>query len=158
MILQTYVNHGGKVFKVYHINNNSIIYLRNSLPDFTIDLVDKFEEFKLGFYYIHTPDLFGSNYELFLKKIQLKFFEINNNNHHIIDYLKSITNIFEKFSRLTLFGLDFLFDSDNNTFYLVDANNFPGYKELYSEFNDIIIQHIQYYYSIFQKNSTIFDY
>ena len=62
--------------------------------------------------------------------------------------LANIGEKFEKFSGDTLFGLDFLFDMEslkNKKYYLIDINQFPGYKELNKDMGDILKNHILHY-------------
>jgi len=73
-----------------------------------------------------------------------------------IEYLHNISDIFQEFSNKTLFGLDYLYDFTNKTYYLVDCNNFPGYKELDREFNIHLTKHvISYYYKHLQNFSIL---
>ena len=49
---------------------------------------------------------------------------------------------FENYSGDSLVGLDFVLDIEKGIYYLIDVNQFPGYKELYSEMGEIISEHI----------------
>ena len=59
--------------------------------------------------------------------------------------MNSVMEKHEKKSKDTLFGIDFLFDYQHNVYYIVDINQFPGYKELIPEFNTIITEHCLMY-------------
>jgi glutathione synthase/RimK-type ligase-like ATP-grasp enzyme len=65
--------------------------------------------------------------------------------------LSKIGEKFEQFSGDSLVGLDFLLDMDNlenKKYYLIDVNQFPGYKELNKDFGEIIQEHILYYVNL----------
>ena len=62
--------------------------------------------------------------------------------------LSKIGEKFETFSGDSLFGLDFLLDMEDlkiKKYYLIDINQFPGYKELNKDMGDILKNHILHY-------------
>lgn len=141
-IVQQYVNHGGYVIKGYRINKQSFFFYRPSFPDVSADLVNKFEEYKDGFYHTSTTELVGNTFKQFWEKVP----KLTNIQQCVDEsYLGHIMELFEEYSKDTLFGCDFLYDYVNNKYYLVDINQYPGYKELIPQFNDIITQHILKY-------------
>lgn len=154
MLIQSYVNHGGYVFKLYRVNDQAYIYSRPSLPDASEELTHYCEEYKNGFFKIYTNELFTDEYTSFWKKLSSNEKVCSSINR---DFLKTISTNFENYSKMTLFGLDFLYDIINKNYYLIDVNFFPGYKELINEFNDILINHIISYYNKFKENGKIFD-
>ena len=146
MIIQAYVNHGGFVMKLYRVNNDSLVYWRPSLPDVSEELTKKHVEYSQGFFKIATSELLSKEYITLWEKISSNSSVKEKIN---MDYLRKVSDLFEVFSEMTLFGLDFLYDNDKNEYYLVDVNFFPGYKELVKEFNEILIAHILKYYNRF---------
>lgn len=142
MLVQTFVNHGGYVLKLYRINKESFVYLRPSLPDVSEELVKKYDEYKDGFMKIETTQLLSSEYIKFWEKLSN---DSNLNKHINREYLDRISLDFEKFSGLTLLGLDFLYDLEKNEYSLVDANCYPGYKEMTDSLNGILISHVVKY-------------
>ena len=126
-IIQQINNHSGYVMKIYHIGKFNYIDYRSSLPD----LSEKFkEEFKEGFWTFKTIDLESENFK---KKIWEKFVkkgEIENiiENSNMKEYIFSISNIFEKYSNFSLFGIDLLYNKEKKTFFIIDCNSFPSYK------------------------------
>jgi len=65
LVIQTYVNHGGYVIKIYFANNRGYSYFRPSLPDVCDELLQKFEEYKLGYYRIATDELLSHDFVTF---------------------------------------------------------------------------------------------
>ena len=142
LIVQRFVNHGGYVIKGYYIKGKSYFFYRPSFPDVSEDLVSKYEEYSRGFFQTTTSDLVKDAFKNFWKKITKK-----NDLKSIVDetYMNSVMEKHEKKSKDTLFGIDFLFDYQHNVYYIVDINQFPGYKELIPEFNTIITEHCLMY-------------
>ena len=142
LIVQRFVNHGGYVIKGYYIKGKSYFFYRPSFPDVSEDLVSKYEEYSRGFFQTTTSDLVKDAFKNFWKKISKK-----SDLKSIVDetYMNSVMEKHEKKSKDTLFGIDFLFDYQHNVYYIVDINQFPGYKELIPEFNTIITEHCLMY-------------
>lgn len=148
VVMQSYVNHGGYVIKLYRINHKSYIFYRPSLPDAKEELVTIHEEYKRGFYQTFTSALVTDEFCEFWNKVSH-----NSNVKQMVseDYLNSLADIFEGYSENNLIGLDFVFDYENKVYYLIDVNCFPGYKELIGEFNELITNHVEYYYNKFKS-------
>ncbi len=70
-----------------------------------------------------------------------------------VGYLVEISRSFQKFSDVSLFGLDFLYDHVNKEYYVIDCNLYPGYKELLHEFNGILTNHIENLYREFLEHN-----
>jgi hypothetical protein len=126
-LIQQIKNHSGYVMKIYHIGNFNYIDYRSSLPDLNSNFKDEFKE---GFWTFKTIDLESEKYkkiwEKFVKKDEIK--EIIENNLNMKNYIFSISNIFEKYSNFSLFGIDLLFNKEENIFYIIDCNSLPSYK------------------------------
>lgn len=137
-IVQSFVNHGGYVIKGYYINGKSYFYYRPSFPDVSEDLVSKYDEYSRGFYQTTTSDLVKDKFKEFWKKISK-----NSKIKEVVDeqFMDSIMKKHKNKSEDTLFGMDFLFDCKEGIYYVIDVNQFPGYKELIPEFNEIITEH-----------------
>ena len=149
IVLQQFINHGGYIIKLYRIANKSYFFYRPSFPDSKIEFINKFEEYKRGFLELTTNFLVSNEYKTFWKKVN----DINPNYKDNVDenLLSKVGKKFEKFSEDSLIGLDFLLDIDNlenKKYYLVDVNQFPGYKELNKDMGDIIKEHVLYYVNL----------
>jgi len=143
ILIQSFFNHGGKVIKSYYINKTAYHYVRTSLPDMLEEYTSTIKEFENGYFCFTTPDLVSKNFEELMKK-----FHVDSEIDKKIDcnFLKSVCDVFEKETQKTLFGLDFLYNSRENIYSLIDCNYFPGYKELKSSFGNIIKEHLLKYY------------
>ena len=146
IVLQQFINHGGYIIKLYRIANRSYFFYRPSFPDAKIEFINQFPEYNRGFLELSTNKLVSKEYINFWEKVN----GINNNYKENVDenLLEKIGEEFEKFSGDSLFGLDFLLDIDNiekKNYYLVDINQFPGYKELNKNFGNILKEHLLNY-------------
>ena len=140
IVIQQFVNHGGYVIKLYRINNKSYFYYRPSFPDSKKEFINKYEEYKRSFLELSTSELVTNEYKEFWKKVN----GVNDNYKDNVDeqFLSEVGENFEKYSGDSLVGLDFLLDINKGIYYLIDINQFPGYKELFNDFHDILEEHI----------------
>ena len=148
IVLQQFINHGGYIIKLYRIANKSYFFYRPSFPDSKIEFINKFPEYKRGFLELSTNKLVSKEYKTFWQKVN----GINNDYNKNVDenILSKIGEKFEKFSGDSLIGLDFLLDIENikdKKYYLIDVNQFPGYKELNKDMGDILKEHIMHYFN-----------
>ena len=144
--MQQFINHGGYIIKLYRIANKSYFFYRPSFPDSKIEFINKYEEYKRGFLELTTNFLVSNEYKIFWQKVN----GVNSNYKDNVDenLLSKIGEKFEQFSGDSLIGLDFLLDIENlenKKYYLIDVNQFPGYKELNKDMGKIIQEHILYY-------------
>ena len=149
IVVQKFINHGGYIIKLYRIANKSYFFYRPSFPDSKIEFINKYEEYKRGFLELTTNYLVSNEYKTFWQKVN----GINLNYKNNIDekLLSKIGEKFEQFSGDSLIGLDFLLDIENlgnKKYYLIDVNQFPGYKELNKDMGDIIKEHVLYYVNL----------
>ena len=146
IVVQKFINHGGYIIKLYRIANKSYFFYRPSFPDAKVEFINKFDEYKRGFLELTTNFLVSKEYKTFWQKVN----GINNNYKQNVDenILSNIGEKFEKYSGDSLIGLDFLLDIENKKnkfYYLIDVNQFPGYKELYKDMGEIFQEHILHY-------------
>ena len=146
IVVQRFINHGGYIIKLYRIANKSYFFYRPSFPDAKVEFINKFDEYKRGFLELTTNFLVSKEYKIFWQKVN----GINNNYKQNVDenILSNIGEKFEKYSGDSLIGLDFLLDIENKKnkfYYLIDVNQFPGYKELYKDIGEIFQEHILHY-------------
>ena len=146
IVVQKFINHGGYIIKLYRITNKSYFFYRPSFPDSKIEFINKYEEYKRGFLELTTNFLVSNEYKTFWQKLN----GVNSNYKDNVDenLLSKIGEKFEQFSGDSLIGLDFLLDIENlenKKYYLIDVNQFPGYKELNKDMGKIIQEHILYY-------------
>jgi hypothetical protein len=128
VVLQSFVNHGGRVMKIYHINNTNFIDYRHSLPDVNKNLIDHFKE---GYWTFKTIELENGKYKEILEKFNDEDFIKNiteGENSKKLEFAYKICDMFQKFSKFSLFGVDLLYAYEENAFYIIDVNSLPGYK------------------------------
>ena len=140
IVIQQFVNHGGYVIKLYRIKQKCYFYYRPSFPDSKKEYINKFEEYKRSFLELTTSYLVTKEYKKFWEKVN----GVNGNYKNNVDekFLTKVGESFENYSGDSLVGLDFVLDIEKGIYYLIDVNQFPGYKELYSEMGEIISEHI----------------
>ena len=123
---------GGKIFIDYR---SSII----DMEEKNTNLMESIFQGK-GYWSFKTVELESENYkkniwEKYVKKDNV--YNLVNDNQKLKKYLYQITNLFEIYSHMSLFGIDVLIDYNNKNLYIIDANSFPGYKKGYDIKNDI---------------------
>ena len=149
IVVQKFINHGGYIIKLYRIANKSYFFYRPSFPDSKIEFINKYEEYKRGFLELTTNYLVSNEYKTFWQKVN--GINLNYKNNVDENLLSKIGEKFEQFSGDSLIGLDFLLDIENHgnkKYYLIDVNQFPGYKELNKDMGDIINEHVLYYINL----------
>jgi len=124
-LIQEYVNHNQKLFKVYVMGKKVHVYERASLPNLPSDVAE-----------ISTVDLvkFDSQHPY----PQLKDFGILSCNDSPVtrsipvtpDEVMPLVDSLKKAFGLELFGFDILISSEHNAWLVVDVNYFPSYKEV----------------------------
>ena len=150
-IIQSFINHGGYVIKMYRINKKNYFFYRPSFPDVSPDLVNEFEEYKRGFFETSTSVLTKDEFKNFWEKVGRKKDVKQEIGEKGENFLSIVSDKFEDKVKDTLFGLDFIYDYEKKVYYLIDMNQFPGYKELIPVMNNIISEHIiNYYNSVFK--------
>ena len=147
-IIQKYINHDGEMIKAFCINGKSYEFIRPSIPNLSKNKSENFstkEEFELTNEMIYQSEknkIFGE------KKIESSNFDkILQDKFNIIN--KIILLFLEK-TYITLFGLDFLYDKINDTFYILEINYFPSYRELGNKINYEMDNHIIKFYNKFK--------
>ena len=131
------------------MGNKNYIDYRSSLIDIDINNADILNDiFKNeGFWNFKTIMLESSEYKNNIWSKYTKKGGIENeikNNSDLSKYIIYVTNMFEIYSHMGLFGIDLIIE--NGKLYIIDANSLPGYKlgfdvekDLRNYFNDIII-------------------
>ena len=147
-IVQKYINHGGEMIKTFCINGQSYEFIRPSIPD-----IDKISSEKIS----KNGECTLTN-ELIYQSRKNKIFEEQNNRDNIDKVLeekfkivKTITLLFLEKTKITLFGLDFLYDIINDAFYILEINYFPSYRELGNKINSEFDQHVIKFYNEYKK-------
>ena len=67
------------------------------------------------------------------------------------DKVNKFSLLFVKESKITFFGLDFLYNRENDIFYLLEVNYFPSYRELGKDLPKKFSEHIVKYYHLYSK-------
>ena len=148
-IIQKYINHGGEMIKTFCINGESYEFIRPSTPNLdkdSSDMISKSGECTLYNELIYQRkknnfmnELIG-NTENTIKILEDKF-----------NIVKNITLLFLEKTKITLFGLDYLYDSINNIFYILEINYFPSYRELGNKINSKFDQHVIKFYNKYKE-------
>ena len=126
-LIQEPINHGGYVLKVYHIGNFNYIDYRSSIPD--IDNEFK-EEFNKGYWILKTIDLEGNEYKtnIWNKFVKPHFISDKIEKNEKKKFVCEICDLFSQFTNFSFYGVDLLYDYNNNKFIIIDANALPSYK------------------------------
>ena len=153
IVIQQFINHGGYVIKLYRIKEKCYFYYRPSFPDSKKEYINKFEEYKRSFLELTTSELVTKKYKEFWEKVN----GINNDYKKMVDeeFLSKVGEDFENYSGDSLVGLDFVLDVKKGIYYLIDINQFPGYKELYNEMGEIISEHVTLGIKKIRENNKI---
>jgi len=126
-LVQEYVNHDQKLYKVYVMGKKVHVYERASLPNLPLDIAEK-----------TTKDLvrFDSQHPY----PQLKDFGMSTHDEPVIivtrnvivtpDEVMPLVDTLKQAFGLELFGFDILISSEHNEWLVVDVNYFPSYKEV----------------------------
>ena len=143
-IIQKYINHGGEMIKTFCINGQSYEFIRPSIPNLNLNKTEELT--KIG-------EINLTN-ELIYQSKKNKIFGENRENNDINEILKEKFNIVNKITllflertKITLFGLDFLYDNIKDTFYILEINYFPSYRELGNKINSEFEQHVIKFYN-----------
>lgn len=126
-ILQEFVNHGGIVYKIYALGDHLEVGARPSMRDIAPD-----ECLSVDFHSQHSEVDNG----LWTRPRDLSGVKMP------IEDFKKISAVLRRELKLNLIGFDILIDNDNN-YWLVDLNYFPGYKNvenLWQKFFDFFMQ------------------
>ena len=104
--------------------------------------------------------LIDNNYQISnitINKIDKKLNETVNYYSEVTNYpeLDNLMNDFEEHTNKNLFGLDFIFNSLDNSYYLIDCNFFPGYKELLNNISCLMNEHVLIYYNKYESNKKL---
>jgi hypothetical protein len=147
-IIQKFINHDGEMIKSFCINGKSYEYIRPSIPNLSNNTIDNFskkEELDLTneiIYQSKKNNIFGEK-----NKSTSNIDEVLQNKFNIVN---KITLLFLEKTNITLFGLDFLYDKIKDTFYILEINYFPSYRELGNKINSEMEKHILKYYNKFK--------
>lgn len=143
VIVQEFIPHGGSMIKNYYLNDKAYTFVRPSLPDMKGDILkdEKLADGTFSFmnemiYQGKVDSMFNRNYE-----DSKLLTQINK------DIISKITSLFISKSGITLFGLDFLYNQEDDSYSILEVNYFPSYRELGNELPNQFAEHIIKYYS-----------
>ena len=129
-VVQSFVNHGDYVLKIYHINKKNYIDYRSSLVD--VDKSNILEEFNVKLYWnfktieLETKTYVDNIWKKYRKENYIR--NIIESDPNKKEFVEKICNLFVKFSNIHFLGTDLLYDYVNKEFYLIDVNALPSYK------------------------------
>ena len=148
-IVQKYINHGGEMIKTFCINGESYEFIRPSTPNLDKNSVDKIS--KSGECTLYNELIYQRKKNNFLGDL------IGNTDNTVkileekFNIVKKITLLFLEKTKITLFGLDYLYDNINDTFYILEINYFPSYRELGNKINSKFDEHVITFYNKYKK-------
>ena len=140
LVLQQFIPHGGVLYKTYFLNGKNYTTQRPSIPNLEGETLKQQhfqnENFKFHneFLYAKKDPSFWENYKE--TKVNLNFTEI----------FDEISHKFVEESKLTLFGLDFLYEESMKTIFILEVNYFPSYRETGVELGPEFTEHLLYSY------------
>ena len=149
-IIQKYINHGGEMIKSYCINGESYSFVRPSMPN-----VNKENEKQIsakGEISLINELIYNKEKNNFLKDVPVGGEEMKTILKEKFEKTNKTTELFVEKTKITFFGLDFLYDKDKDEFYLLEINYFPSYRELGKELHNKFDQHIIKYYNKYKSN------
>ena len=146
-VIQERIKHGGIMIKNYNINEESFSFIRPSLPDNAINN----KNFNNNFIDFYNEMIYKKNDILFENYDEEKVENFKQKLLEKIEIINKLSNIFIKITKLTLFGLDFLYDEENDKFYILEINYFPSYRELGKELHNKFDEHIIKFYNKFKN-------
>lgn len=150
-IVQKYINHGGEMIKTFCINGESYEFIRPSTPNLDKNSVDKIS--KSGECTLYNELIYQRKKNNFLGEL------IGNTENTVkileekFNIVKKITLLFLEKTKITLFGLDYLYDNINDIFYILEINYFPSYRELGNKINSKFDEHVITFYNKYKKKS-----
>jgi hypothetical protein len=140
-LVQEFIPHDGLMFKNYYLNHKSLSIVRPSIPNLEGKNLEikHFEDKCMKF---HNEYLYAKEDQSFFGNI-----EINNDVTKLINYelFDHLAKLFYEIQGLSLFGLDYLYDHKSSSYYILEVNYFPSYREfgssLQTEFNNHVISY-----------------
>ncbi|XP_075243934.1 inositol-tetrakisphosphate 1-kinase-like isoform X2 [Convolutriloba macropyga] len=120
--LQSFINHGSCLIKIYVIGEHVFVVRRPSVKNF-------------------YPNFYPKNYINFstadVSKVKSKSDLIGVREDAVIDdnLVIEFVSKFIEISGLMLFGIDVIVSSESGAYYIIDVNQFPGYEDLYSAYS-----------------------
>lgn len=144
-VVQEYISHDSVLFKSYYINGSTLTITRPSLPNMEGKNLEM-KHFDNGCFKFHNEFLYSKKDESFVECFTKNEDQIGQKiNYQALDYL---CQQFVKIKGVSLFGLDFLYDQNTDTYYILEINYFPSYRELKEKLAEQFSEHIiKSYYS-----------
>ena len=152
-ICQKFIPHGGEMYKNYFLNSKTITITRPSLPNLEGDTL-KLDQFKDGSFKFHNEFLYKKEDPTFwegVKNSQVQGEKTVSKAKINLEALDYISKLFVDITGITLFGLDYLYDSNTNLYYVLEVNYFPSYRELGAALSEEFADHIIGCYEKFIK-------
>jgi hypothetical protein len=148
-ILQEYIDHDETLFKIYVLGNHLEIFERRSLPNLSQHTDLK----SLAFDTQTTYPMLEDFQPTIRKKFSYSQVVTKTASDDLIRaHLKDIARLIGSYFNLSLFGVDVIIHQNNlhRTYYVIDLNYFPSYKEI-EEVDNFLKRHIIAAYEAKQK-------
>ncbi|KAF0988198.1 hypothetical protein HZS_2477 [Henneguya salminicola] len=120
-MIQKFYNHGGHLYKLYVIGDEWYISVRASVIDFDS------KQLKPLFFKSCTISRKNCSSKASPK---IKSSEISTHSTLDTDVIDSIVQRLKALLDFNLIGIDIIVDQSTNTYYIVDLNYFPGFKDI----------------------------
>jgi hypothetical protein len=147
-ILQEFIPHDGIMFKTYLLNGKVTTITRPSLPNLEGKNLE-LKHFENKCMKFHNEYLYAKEDKEFFDSIEINTDISKLVNYEAFDY---ITKLFCDIQGITMFGLDFLYDVKRNTYYILEINYFPSYRELGASLESEMNEHIISYFKAHKTN------
>ena len=146
--MQEYINHGGIMVKTYYLNETNKSVIRPSLPNIDESIIAEMPHFKKGYFEFYNEFLYQKQDQTFWERVK-----INPDLEKELDYnlLDKVSKRFNEFSKISLYGIDFMYDEISRNYYFLEINYFPSYREFGLDLYKFISEHIEKCYKKFKK-------
>eukprot|EP00002_Diphylleia_rotans_P038648 TRINITY_DN8827_c0_g1_i2.p1 TRINITY_DN8827_c0_g1~~TRINITY_DN8827_c0_g1_i2.p1 ORF type:complete len:323 (-),score=54.34 TRINITY_DN8827_c0_g1_i2:37-1005(-) len=116
-IVQPFVNHGGKILKVYVMSDYSSVIEKKSIPDLDCS---------------QGPAILPFNSQSFsdatFEELRLQKASTNVSLENRENAIQLLSNAIQKHTSMSIFGYDCIYDFAKNRIYIVDLNYFPSFN------------------------------
>jgi hypothetical protein len=143
-ICQIFIPHEGVLYKSGFLNHKTMTVLRSSLPVFSQEIIS-LPYFKDG--YLNFDSEFLSNKKTaFTEEVKIgnrtdssENIKLYNRNDDLFAY---ICEKFNSLAGITLFNIDFIFNKENNSYYIIEINYFPSFRNIKIDLIEEFQEHI----------------
>jgi hypothetical protein len=143
-ICQIFIPHEGVLYKSAFLNHKTMTVIRSSLPVFSKEIIS-LPYFKDG-YFIFDSEFLSNKKTSFTEDVKIvnridsnENIKLYNRNDDLFSY---ICEKFYSLAGITLFNIDFIFNKENNSYYIIEINYFPSYRNINNDLIEEFQEHI----------------